>query len=66
MEHLSTGQRAIRVEQKREQRHAILDVAWELFQTTKYETLTMGDIAHTLGLAKRAVFLYFKTKEALF
>ena len=66
MEHLSTGQRAVRDEQKRERRQAILEVAWELFQTTKYETLTMSDIAHALGLAKGTVFLYFKTKEALF
>ncbi len=66
MEHLSTGQRAVRDEQKRERRQAILDRAWELFQTTKYETLTMGDIAQSLGLAKGTVFLYFKTKEALF
>ncbi len=58
--------RAVHDEQKQERRQAILDTAWRLFQTTRYEALTMVDIAHTLGLAKGTVFLYFKTKESLF
>ena len=58
--------RAVHDDQKKERRQAILDAAWQLFQTTTYETLTMVDIAHALGLAKGTVFLYFKTKESLF
>lgn len=58
--------RAVHDEQKQERRQAILDATWQLFQTTTYETLTMVDIAHALGLAKGTVFLYFKTKESLF
>ena len=58
--------RAVHDEQKQERRQAILDAAWQLFQTTTYEALTMVDIAHALGLAKGTVFLYFKTKESLF
>ena len=58
--------RAVHDEQKQERRQAILDATWQLFQTTRYEALTMVDIAHALGLAKGTVFLYFKTKESLF
>ena len=58
--------RAVHDEQKQERRQDILDAAWQLFQTTRYEALTMVDIAHALGLAKGTVFLYFKTKESLF
>ncbi len=58
--------RAVHDEQKQERRQAILDTAWRLFQTTRYEALTMVDIAHALGLAKGTIFLYFKTKESLF
>ncbi len=58
--------RAVHDEQKQERRQAILDMTWQLFQTTRYEALTMIDIARALGLAKGTVFLYFKTKESLF
>ncbi len=58
--------RAVHDEQKQERRQAILDAAWRLFQTTRYEALTMVDIAQALGLVKGTVFLYFKTKESLF
>lgn len=58
--------RAVHDEQKGERRQAILDTAWPLFQTTSYEAVTMAGVAEAAGLAKGTVFLYFKTKEALF
>ncbi len=58
--------RAVSDKQKEERRQAILEAAWHLFQSTSYETLTIIDVARSLGLAKGTVFLYFKTKEALF
>lgn len=58
--------RAVRDEQKEERRQAIIDAAWQLFQRTSYDALTIAEVAETLGLAKGTVFLYFKTKEALF
>ena len=66
MGNTSPRHRAVHDEQKQERRQAILDAAWRLFQTTRYEALTMVDIAQALGLAKGTVFLYFKTKESLF
>jgi AcrR family transcriptional regulator len=56
----------MRDEQKEERRQAIIDVAWQLFQSRPYESLTMADVADALQLAKGTVYLYFKTKEELF
>ncbi|HEX6290394.1 MAG TPA: TetR family transcriptional regulator [Herpetosiphonaceae bacterium] len=58
--------RAVRDEQKQERRQALLDVAWQLFQATSYQALTINEIADRTGLAKGTVYLYFKTKEELF
>lgn len=58
--------RAVHDEQKEERRQSILDTAWRLFQGTSYHALTMAEVAEAAGLAKGTVFLYFKTKEALF
>ena len=58
--------RAVHDGQKEERRQAILDTARQLFQTTSYEAVTMSGVAEAAGLAKGTVFLYFKTKEALF
>jgi AcrR family transcriptional regulator len=58
--------RAVKDEQKQERRQALLDVAWQLFQTSSYLALTMNDVAERAGLAKGTVYLYFKTKEELF
>jgi AcrR family transcriptional regulator len=66
MENHKRYRRAMRDEQKEERRQAILDMAWQLFQNTSYELLTMADVADALELAKGTVYLYFKTKEELF
>lgn len=58
--------RAVKDEQKQERRQALLDVAWELFQTASYQTLTINEVAEHARLAKGTVYLYFKTKEELF
>lgn len=58
--------RAIYDDQKEERRQAILDTAGRLFQATSYEAVTMAGVAEVAGVAKGTVFLYFKTKEALF
>lgn len=58
--------RAMRDEQKQERHQAILDIGWELFQTTPYDEVNMQEVATQAGLAKGTIYLYFKTKEALF
>ena len=62
----SIRRRAVGEEQKEQRRQAMLEAAWRLFQHTPYEELTIADVAEALDLAKGTVFLYFKTKEALF
>jgi AcrR family transcriptional regulator len=52
--------------QKLERREAILFSAWNLFQQSSYEALTMDAIAREAQLAKGTLFLYFRTKEELF
>lgn len=58
--------RAVHEEQKEERRQAIVEMAWRMFQGTRYEALTVAGVAEELGLAKGTMYLYFKTKEALF
>src|SRR6266498_3465514 len=58
--------RAVKDEQKQERRQAIIDVAWQLFQGSPYQAITMAEVAERAGLAKGTVYLYFKTKEELF
>ena len=59
-------QRAISQEQKQARRQEILDVALQLFQETSFESVSMAQVAKKAGIAKGTVYLYFKTKEALF
>jgi len=66
MENHKRQRRAVRDEQKEERRQAIIDKAWQLFQSRTYESLTMANVADALQLAKGTVYLYFKTKEELF
>jgi AcrR family transcriptional regulator len=58
--------RARKTEHKLERRQAILAAAWGLFQKTAYAEVTMAAVARRARLAKGTLFLYFKTKEALF
>lgn len=66
MQNSKKQRRAMRDEQKEERRQAIINTAWQLFQSRSYESLTMADVAEALQLAKGTVYLYFKTKEELF
>jgi AcrR family transcriptional regulator len=58
--------RAVHDEQKRQRRQAMVDIAWRLLGDQPYEAITMAEVAEQAGLAKGTVYLYFKTKEALF
>lgn len=49
---------------QREQR--ILDAAAELFTRYGYDKTTVDEIAHAAGVSKGAIYLHFKSKEALF
>jgi AcrR family transcriptional regulator len=63
---MATYQRARKVGEKQQRRQAILDAAWEMYQTTPYESLVMAAVAERIGLAKGTMYLYFATKEELF
>ncbi|MBA3469507.1 MAG: TetR family transcriptional regulator [Herpetosiphonaceae bacterium] len=63
---MTTTRRAMRDDQKQERRQTILDIAWQLFQTTAYSEIAMNTVAEQAGLAKGTLYLYFKTKEELF
>jgi AcrR family transcriptional regulator len=58
--------RAVRNDQKLERRQVLIDRAWVLFQQQSYEQINIIDVARSAGLAKGTVYLYFRTKEALF
>jgi AcrR family transcriptional regulator len=58
--------RARQAHQKEARRQDILAVGRTLFTGGRFEELTMAQVAQAAGLAKGTVFLYFKTKEALF
>ena len=66
MENRSFRKRARQDEEKEERRQVILSAAWLLFGTTSYEEVTIAGVAEAARLAKGTIFLYFKTKEALF
>ena len=53
-------------EQKSARRQDILDVAWGVYQTRRYDEISVSQIARAAGLAKGTIYLYFDTKEALF
>ena len=46
-------------------REEIARAAYELFSTNGYEQTTMGDIAASLGIAKRTLFRYFPSKNEI-
>lgn len=63
---MTIRRRAIKDEQKQQRRQAILNVAWDMFQATPHQAITINEVAERCGLAKGTVYLYFKTKEELF
>ena len=63
---MAVKRRARTDEQKNARRQEILDVAWGIYQTRRYDEISMSQIARAAGLAKGTVYLYFDTKEALF
>lgn len=63
---MSIKQRAVNPDQKEERRQIILDVALQRFQAANYEAVSMVAVAEAAQIAKGTVYLYFKTKEALF
>lgn len=58
--------RAITDEQKAIRRQHIIDSAKTLFATSDFKSITMAQIASKANLAKGTLFLYFKSKEAVF
>jgi len=62
----SVRHRAIDEQQKQDRRQAILTAALTLFQAATYEAVSMAAVAEGAGVAKGTLYLYFKTKEALF
>ena len=63
---MTAYQRARKAGQKQQRRQTILDAAWQMYQTTPYESLAIASIAERVGLAKGTMYLYFATKEELF
>lgn len=59
-------QRATKDDQKQQRRQEIMEVAWQRFQDSNYQAITMSEVAEKSGLAKGTLYLYFKTKEELF
>ncbi|KJS33621.1 MAG: hypothetical protein VR64_02505 [Desulfatitalea sp. BRH_c12] len=60
------GNRAVTNEQKASRQQHIIDAASFLFEKSDFKQITMSEIAQHAGLAKGTLFLYFKTKEAVF
>jgi AcrR family transcriptional regulator len=58
--------RATAPEERAARRNEILAAACELFGAWSYSDITMDRIADRAGLAKGTLYLYFRTKEALF
>lgn len=58
--------RATTDEDKQQRRQDIILLAWQLFQHTAYDAITIAEVARQVGLAKGTIFLYFSTKEELF
>jgi len=61
---MSTLQR--REKEKEQRRNLILDAAQTLFFSKHYDEITIEEIAEKSQLAKGTVYLYFKSKEALY
>ncbi len=62
----ATRTRAVTEKAKSERRASILTAAGKLFAARDFDAISVDDIAKKVGLAKGTVYLYFKTKEALF
>ncbi len=60
------AKRAMTAEAKAIKAHAILDKAAEMFVNSEYEQIKMSDISKEMNMSKGILFVYFKTKEALF
>jgi len=58
--------RARTPEQKQQRRELILTSAHMVFQTTKYEHITLDEVARVAGLGKATLYSYFATREELF
>lgn len=58
--------RAITDTQKAARRQSILDAAEKRFAVSAYEAISMDEVANQAKVAKGTLYLYFKTKEALF
>ncbi|GAB1154700.1 hypothetical protein YWY31_07250 [Paenibacillus illinoisensis] len=60
------AKRAMTPEAKALKAKAIMDKAAEMFLELEYEQIKMSDIAKQMGMSNGILFVYFKTKEALF
>lgn len=60
------AKRAMTPEAKALKAKAIMDKAAEMFLSSEYEKIKMSDIAKQMGMSNGILFVYFKTKEALF
>ncbi len=58
--------RARKLHEKKARRQDILAAAARLFERSGFAALTMAQVAHSVGLAKGTLYLYFQTKEELF
>lgn len=60
------AKRAMTAEAKAQKAQAILDKAADMFNSSSYEKIKMSDIAKEMSISNGILFVYFKTKEALF
>lgn len=58
--------RARTSEQRQQRREVIIESAHTVFKSTKYEQITLDDIARVAGLGKATLYSYFATREELF
>ncbi len=58
--------RAVNDEQKNHRRSELLTAARRLYMEQSFESVSIDAVAKASGVAKGTVYLYFKTKEALF
>lgn len=63
---MAVKRRARTDKQKSARRQQIIDVAWEVYQTRRYDEISVSEIARAAHLAKGTTYLYFNSKEALF
>ena len=61
-----TFQRARQPEQKALRRAAILEAAADLFDETRYDDVSLQQIAKRAGVGKASLYTYFRTKEEIF